>query len=56
MIEVILGVVGVDICSCLCWFAVLFLGICCPIWILGKCGGSDFLDREFLLVSEWVGI
>lgn len=28
--------------SCLCRMGILFVGFCCPLWILGKCCGFEF--------------
>lgn len=46
---------GVDIWFCLGWVGVLYLGSCCPLWILPKCGSGDFPGREWLWVPNKCG-
>lgn len=34
------------ILSCVCWICVLFLGFCCPLWLLGKQAGLGLPGRK----------
>ena len=40
-------ILSADIWSCLCLVGVLFLGFCCPLWLLGECGGCVLPGRKF---------
>lgn len=43
---------GVDIGSHLCCVGLLSFGCCCPVWVLGKCGGRGLVDWWVIQTGE----
>jgi hypothetical protein len=44
-------IVGADICSCLSWVDIIFLGFCCPHLIFRACDGCGLPIRKCFLSS-----
>lgn len=42
---------GVGTWSCFSWVGVLFFGVCCPVWILCKCGICGVPGKEYVCVG-----